>query len=62
MSVRATQFWFQLTIIITIDWVSWMSEEVIERVDELVRKNNIKYKGKGCMMKMSKAKKHTSRP
>ena len=39
-----------------------MSEEVIERVDELVRKNNIKYKGKGCMMKMSKAKKHTSRP
>ena len=34
-----------------------MSEEVIDRVDELVRKNNVKYKGKQMFIQMSKAKK-----
>lgn len=37
-----------------------MSEEVINRVDELVRKNNIKYKGNDGIRQISKAKKLTS--
>lgn len=38
-----------------------MSEEVIDRVDELIRKNNMKYKGKHMFIQMSKAKKPISR-
>ena len=39
-----------------------MSEEVINRVDEMVRKNNIKYKGKSLTTQIKKSRKLTSRP
>jgi hypothetical protein len=37
-------------------------EEAIDRVDQLVRKNNAKYKGNRGLIQMSKAKRLTNRP
>lgn len=38
-----------------------MSEEVIDRVDQMIRKNNIKYKGNSLLSKTSKARRRMSR-
>ena len=37
-------------------------EETIDRVDQLIRKNNAKYKGNVRYMQMSRAKRLTNRP
>ena len=38
-----------------------MSEEVIDRVDQMIRKNNIKYKGNSLLNKTSRVRRRMSR-